>query len=56
MSDYLLLLIVAYVLLMLSCYVGGYLASCGWHRRKREFMQQMMSEVTDVENNATARV
>jgi hypothetical protein len=52
----LLLLIVAYVLAMVSCYVGGYLASCGWHRRKREFVQQMMLEVTDGENSATARV
>jgi hypothetical protein len=56
MSNYLLLVFAAYALLMVSCYVGGYLASCGWHRRKREFLQQMVSEVTDGESNATARV
>lgn len=48
--------VIGYVFVMLSVYVAGYLASCGWHRRKKEFLQQMITEVTNGERNATARV
>lgn len=51
-----LLVSLGYVFMMLSVYVGGYLASSGWHRAKREFLNKMMSEVTNGERNATARV
>lgn len=47
---------VGYVLAMISCYVAGYLASCGWHRGKREFLNKIMSEVTDGERHEAARV
>jgi hypothetical protein len=56
MMHLLLMAVTAFVFFMLTCYMGGYLASCGWHRRKKEFLQQMMSEATDGERHATARV
>jgi hypothetical protein len=39
-------LVTGYLFLMVSVYVAGYLASCGWHRAKRESLNKMMSEVT----------
>lgn len=42
--------VAGFLLLCVSSYVGGYLASCGWHQRKREFVRQMMSDHTEVTN------
>ena len=49
--------IVGFLIAMIGCFLGGYLASYGWHMRKREFMRQMMTdcvEVADGEHKATA--
>jgi len=37
-----------FLLTMAACYLGGYLASLGWHAHKREFVRQMMADCTEV--------
>ena len=39
--------IVGFLIAMIGCFLGGYLASYGWHMRKREFMRQMMIDCTE---------
>ena len=47
--------LIGFLLVMVGCYCGGYLASCGWHQRKREFVRQMMTDSVEMADGETTK-